>query len=268
MRTRRISRKLFGLTPADETSELGTSAIHAAVLHAITASGVSPEGDYLDVGSGTGELLDVIAARYPVQPFACDHTDRWMRKRGQSVTIADLNHGGLPFDDGRFALVTCAETVEHLENFRAAIREIYRVLKPGGLAVFTTPNVLNLRSRLRYLSSGFYNLFGPLPVNHSEVDGARGHITPVNWFYLAHALAGSGFVDLRVSVDKYQRRSYLALALLALPIWISNGVVYRRDRDQYKTVDASNDWMVRRMNSRDLLLGRTVVVSAVKPNES
>jgi 2-polyprenyl-3-methyl-5-hydroxy-6-metoxy-1,4-benzoquinol methylase len=58
------------------------------------------------------------------------------------------------------SLVTCIETVEDLENYREVVREIYRVLQPGGVAVFSTPNILNLRSRLRYLSSGFYNLFG------------------------------------------------------------------------------------------------------------
>ncbi|HEY2123907.1 MAG TPA: methyltransferase domain-containing protein, partial [Chthoniobacterales bacterium] len=166
---------------------------------------------------------------------------------------------------GSFALVTCLEIIEHLENFRALIREVFRVLQPGGLAVFSTPNVLNLRSRFRYLSSGFYNLFGPLALNNSHRHGARGHVSPINWFYLGHALSSTGFTDLRVSVDKYQRRSFLAFALLLAPIRLSNAAVYRRDRKTYGTVDESNAWMVQLMNSRDLLLGRTVIVSARKP---
>jgi ubiquinone/menaquinone biosynthesis C-methylase UbiE len=86
-----------------------------------------------------------------------------------------------------------------LENYRKVIREVFRVLQPGGVAVFSTPNILNLRSRLRYLSSGFYNLFGPLAADESNIHTTRGHINPVSWFYLSHALLGSGFQDLKVT---------------------------------------------------------------------
>jgi SAM-dependent methyltransferase len=222
-------------------------------------------GDHLDIGSGTGELLRLIGARYAVQPFACDYTDRFMQTPGQKVELVDLNCQPLPFAGDRFALVTCVETIEHLEDFRGVVREIYRVLKPGGVAVLSTPNVLNLRSRLRYLSSGFYNLFGPLSVDQLNMHGARGHITPVNWFYLGHALLMAGLRDLRVTVDKYQRRSFLAYLILLIPLRLSNAVVYRRDEKKYKTLNETNSWMVRLMNSRDLLLGRTLIVTAVKP---
>jgi SAM-dependent methyltransferase len=157
------------------------------------------------------------------------------------------------------------ETIEHLENFREVIREIYRVLKPGGVAVVSTPNILNLRSRLRFLSSGFYNLFGPLAADESQVYSTRGHINPTSWFYLSHALTSAGFRDLQVSVDKYQRRSLPAFALLIVPIRAGNWVVHRRDKKKYRTIDERNVAAVRRMNSRDLLLGRTLIVSAGKP---
>ena len=267
MRTRRFFRKLGGPGRADEASELSTSAIHTAVLRAIAgASENALTGNHLDVGSGTGELLGLIRQRYSVHSFACDYTDRWMQLPGQEVHIVHLDRDPLPFPDGHFSLVTCVETMEHLENFRALIREVFRVLRPGGLAVFSTPNILNVRSRLRYLSSGFYNLFGPVLLDRPEIQGARGHISPINWFYLGHTLASSGFQDLRVSVDKYQRRSFLIFSLLLLPLRLSNVAVYRRDKNKYKTLNEGNAWMVQRMNSRDLLLGRTLVVSASKPN--
>ena len=135
-----------------------------------------------------------------------------MKVEGQNVQIADLDRDRLPYEDGQFDLVTCVEVIEHVENFRAVVREVFRILRPGGVAVFTTPNVLNMRSRLRYLSSGFYNLFGPVLLDRPDVrPGARGHISPINFFYLAHAFASAGFRDLTVSVDKYQRRSILGI---------------------------------------------------------
>ncbi|PYJ64987.1 MAG: hypothetical protein DME78_10405 [Verrucomicrobia bacterium] len=81
---------------------------------------------------------------------------------------------------------------------------------------------MNLRSRLRYLSSGFYNLFGPLAPDESDIHSTRGHINPVSWFYLSHALLSAGFQDLKVTVDKYQRRSLLAFPFLIVPVRATN----------------------------------------------
>jgi SAM-dependent methyltransferase len=222
-------------------------------------------GDHLDVGSGTGELLRLVQTRYPFRAFGCDYTDKLAQVPGLKVDTVDLNRQTLPYGDGRFALVTCIETIEHLENYRQVVREIYRVLQPGGVAVFSTPNILNLRSRLRYLSSGFYNLFGPLAPDESNVHSTRGHINPVSWFYLSHALLSTGFCDLKVTVDKYQRRSFLIFPLLIGPVRAANWIVYRRDKNTYGTLDEKNISAVRAMNSPDLLLGRTLIVTAVKP---
>jgi SAM-dependent methyltransferase len=222
-------------------------------------------GDHLDVGSGTGELLRLVGEHYAFRPFACDCTDELAHVPGLQIDLVDLNRQMLPYGDNRFALVTCIETIEHLENYRQVVREIYRVLEPSGVAVFSTPNILNLRSRLRYLSSGFYNLFGPLAPDEPDVHGTRGHINPVSWFYLAHALLSTGFRDLRVSIDKYQRRSLLIFPLLIGPVRAANWIVYRRDKNSYGTIDERNAWAVRAINSPNLLLGRTLIVIAVKP---
>jgi SAM-dependent methyltransferase len=263
MRARRLYRKLTGRKTPFDPYELSTPRIHQAVLLAIQAVKKDLTGDHLDVGSGGGQLLRLIASHYPVTSFACDRTDQLMETPNQKVQIADLNHEPLPYEANQFSLVTCVEIIEHIENFRSLVREMCRVLKPGGLIVISTPNILNIRSRLRFFSSGFYNLFGPL-TNDQPQHTAVGHITPVNWFYLAHALFGAGFENLRVSVDKYQRRSIPAYALLTGPIRLMNMSVYRRDANKYRTVSTENSWAVQMMNSRDLLLGRTLIVNATK----
>jgi len=249
----------------DVPIELSTPVIHQAILRAIdraTPTGLS--GDYLDVGSGVGKLLKLVAARYRVNCFACDYTRELMRLPGQAVEIVDLNREPLPYPDNRFALVTCAETIEHLERYRETIREIYRVLKPGGIAVLSTPNILNFRSRLRYLSFGFPSLFGPLSADEQEIHSPAGHINPVAWPYLAHALLRAGFVDIELTVDKYQRRSLWVLLVL-LSVQLAGWRAYRRELKKYLTINEKNDWIVRKMNSFDVLLGRTLIVSARKP---
>ena len=265
LRLRKIVRRLTG-RKSPPRSELSTPLTHRAVLEAVErAVGHDLRGDHLDIGSGTGDLLRLFAARFPLRSFACDYTDQLMKIPGQQVAIVDLNREPLPFEDSRFALVSCVETIEHLEGFRAVVREIYRVLQPGGLAVFSTPNILNLRSRWRFLTSGFYNLFGPLAPDESSIHSTRGHINPVSWFYLGHALLSTGFQNLRVTVDKYQRRSFFAFPLLALPVYLGNRVVTYRDATRYRTLDDRNASLVYAMNSRDLLFGRTLIVTATKP---
>jgi hypothetical protein len=56
-----------------------------------------------------------------------------------------------------------------------------------------------------------------------------------------------------------------APAFLIVPLHATNWIVYHRDKRTYGTLDERNAWAVRAMNSPDLLLGRTLIVSAVKP---
>jgi hypothetical protein len=70
---------------------------------------------------------------------------------------------------------------------------------------------------------------------------------------------------LGLTVDKYQRRSILAFPFLFVPLHATNWIVHHRDKRTYATLDERNAWAVRAMNSPDLLLGRTLIVTAVKP---
>ena len=159
-------------------------------------------------------------------------------------------------------MVTCSEVIEHLENYRAFVREAHRVLRPGGTLVLTTPNVLNAYSRLRYLASGFANLFGPLPVKSDKLYSAGRHIMPIPYFYLAHALLDADFDSIALDIDKVQRTSVLCLVLLApliVPGWL---VFWRREDRKYRTLTPDNRAEVARHFSWPLLTGRTIVVSA------
>ena len=61
-----------------------------------------------------------------------------MQLSGQKVDIVDLNiNKHLPYQDNTFDIVTATEVIEHLEDFRAILREMYRVLKPGGVCVLS-----------------------------------------------------------------------------------------------------------------------------------
>ncbi|MGZ4983036.1 MAG: class I SAM-dependent methyltransferase [Chthoniobacterales bacterium] len=243
---------------------LSTPSIVRATIAKIRELSPNLRGDYLDVGSGNGELIDRVIREFEVKVRACDYRDDLMTIGDLKVDVVDLNTGSLPYPNESFDLVTCTEVIEHLENFRPTLREISRVLRLGGVFVVSTPNVLNLRSRLRYLFFGFFNMFGPLQLDDDRYHSTHGHINPVGYFYLAHALHSAGFTAISPSADKLQRRSWISLALLWLPIRIYGAWAMRKERNKYRTLDDRNEPFVRQMNQTDLLLGRTLVVGCRK----
>ena len=243
---------------------LSTGSIIRAVVDKIREMDPQLRGDYLDVGAGNGELIDRVMREFQVKVRACDYRDDLMTIGDLKVDVVDLNTSALPYPDASFNLVTCTEVIEHLEHYRSVLREIGRVLRPGGIFVVTTPNVLNLRSRLRYLLFGFFNMFGPLQLDDDRYHSTHGHTNPVGYFYLAHALHGAGFTAISPSVDKLQRRSWISHALLLGPIRIYETWALRKEREKYHTLDERNEPFVRQMNSRHLLLGRTLVVGCRK----
>jgi SAM-dependent methyltransferase len=187
-----------------------------------------------------------------------------MKLPGQKVDIANLNSEKLPYPDASFDAVTATEVVEHLEDHRAVLRDLHRVLKPGGLCILSTPNILNLNSRLRFLWFGYGNLFGPLPVKHSALYSTGGHINPVSYFYLAHSLLDAGFTDVRWRVDKFQRSAMPKLFFWYVSVKIFGALAWRTEVRKFNTIDAANAPLVEPTNSLPMLLGRTVIVAATK----
>ncbi|MFN0075787.1 MAG: class I SAM-dependent methyltransferase [Prosthecobacter sp.] len=239
--------------------------IHIKVLELLLAEpGCEAWTRHLDIGAGYGTLITRVKSKLKVESSACDYTNELMRLPGQKVDIANLNCEPMPYADATFDVVTITEVIEHLEDFRRVVREIHRVLKPGGVCILSTPNILNLNSRLRFLGFGFWNLFGPLPVKHSALYSAGGHINPVSWFYVAHALMDAGFADVSPHIDRRQRSAIWKLALLYPLIKLAGAWAMRQERHRYNTLDKENEPLVQAMNSIDMLLGRTVIIKAVK----
>lgn len=102
----------------------------------------------LDFGSGTGGMSHYFA---PVSGrfVAMDVNEAYLETLRRShqgtatesrVTTVCADAGRLPFEDGEFDLVVSFEVIEHVPDEKAALREIFRVLKPGGQFFFTIPN--------------------------------------------------------------------------------------------------------------------------------
>ena len=191
--------------------KLSTDKILNKTLQVIQKRFPELSENYLDIGSGTGELISLVTEKFPAKAYATDYTNKLINISKQQVDVSNLNDCKLPYCDNYFEVVTITEVIEHLENYHCVLKEIYRVLKPGGLVVVSTPNILNLKSRFRFLFNGFYNLFGPLPANPKDIHSANGHITPISQYYLLHSLAKSGYIEAQTSNDKPQKTSTLIL---------------------------------------------------------
>lgn len=93
----------------------------------------------LDVGCGTGTMLTHLAAYGKAQGVDIDEEAiGYCRDRG----LTEVRLGSaetLPFEDESFDLVTALDVIEHLDDDTVALREIRRVLRPGGLVLVTVP---------------------------------------------------------------------------------------------------------------------------------
>jgi SAM-dependent methyltransferase len=93
----------------------------------------------LDVGCGTGANLEMLsqfgdAEGVDVSPEAL----AFCRERGlKKVRQGEAEH--LPYDDSSFDLVTGLDVVEHLDDDIAGLKEMRRVLRPGGYALLFVP---------------------------------------------------------------------------------------------------------------------------------
>jgi len=253
------------MNPESIDGTLSTDAILLAAVHALGHRGLPQNPSHLDIGSGQGDLIALMKTRFNARSQACDYTSELMRLTDVQVHVVDLDRQALPFDNGHFDVLTCTEVVEHLENPRSLMREMFRVTRSGGHIVMTTPNVLNLKSRMRYLFFGFFNLFGPLHFKDSRRYSTGGHITPISCFYLVHGLIDAGFTDIQIGIDKPQSTSTFWWVWLNPWIQFFSWLTRRKEVRKYETIDEGNLPWVKWMNSKQALLGRTVVVSARKP---
>jgi len=113
-----------------------------AYYNALITHYIKPGALVLDAGAGTGErTLAILAHSQPAKVVALDASVRMLevaRNKIQDSRVefkqGDLKH--LPFEDNTFDLVSCSWVIEIMDDPRAAVQELLRVIKPEGIVLY------------------------------------------------------------------------------------------------------------------------------------
>ena len=99
-----------------------------------------PARHALDVGCGDGRLtVELRAERVTASDVSSVALERARRRLDGAPLVALRPNEPLPFGDGEFDLVLCAETLEHVQDVGLLASELRRVLRSGGSLAVTTP---------------------------------------------------------------------------------------------------------------------------------
>lgn len=104
----------------------------------------------LDIGCGTGDYLPGLLEQglevwgLDLSPEMVADVQQQIKTAGGMVHVAAGDIERMPYPDGWYDGIVCAGVLEYLSSDTAALSEIFRVLKPGAVAVVTISNRLSI----------------------------------------------------------------------------------------------------------------------------
>jgi 2-polyprenyl-3-methyl-5-hydroxy-6-metoxy-1,4-benzoquinol methylase len=139
------------------------------------------EATVLEIGCGAGGFADWMAAQgaesvvgQDLSPLVIGRATEQFSRTNLAFSVGDIQD--IKFDDDRFDVVVSCETIEHVPAPAEAVRELARVLRPGGSLLLTTPNYMSL--------SGLHRLYS----RARGRDWTEGGQPLVNWTLLPRTL--------------------------------------------------------------------------------
>ncbi len=180
--------------------------VRSLIAKCVRASS-SKDGSYLDVGCGTGIVLDEVGSGFKKQ-VGLDISQGALGLTTERVSspLVCADACRLPFADNSFDLVSCLDVLEHVRDDLDCIRECFRVCKPGGYMVFSAP---------------------ALDFLWSEHDEAIHHLRRYSWRSLRAKLEAGGFQVVKAT--------YAVFTLLVPIMLIRFVAAFRRTRMEPET---------------------------------
>jgi ubiquinone/menaquinone biosynthesis C-methylase UbiE len=141
---------------------------------------IGPDDSLLEVGTGAGCFSEMVLGKckdftgLEYDPGAFQTTSKRLQGHGK-VVQGDAQ--ALPFPSESFSVIVCLEVLEHLHNYRQAVSEIHRCLKPEGHVIVSVP----YRRRGGTNPGNRFHIYEP---GEAElVEAFRRHFSEVDVFY-------------------------------------------------------------------------------------
>ena len=146
------ARHSRGISGGKPLYEFATAGLEAALNSQVKV---------LDAGCGCGHFGRFLLERFSVCPDGMDvvEHDGFDRAAYASFTRADLNLFNGDSPNERYDIVFAIGLLEYIENPRRLVRALGKVLRSGGLLVFTSPNPASLRNVTGLLLRGEFSAF-------------------------------------------------------------------------------------------------------------
>lgn len=124
------------------------------ILRFIT-SHTQPGSRLIDIGAASG-VFAKMASDAGFDAVACDYSEDALSYAEEHYNIATIRSPAENIDtpDNSFDIITILHTVEHLPDPQGVLKELYRILRPGGMIFLETPNYLPhylIETRFRFL---------------------------------------------------------------------------------------------------------------------
>jgi 2-polyprenyl-3-methyl-5-hydroxy-6-metoxy-1,4-benzoquinol methylase len=231
------------------------SVIQRAALDAFNTLGLRQGAAVLDAPCGDGALAATLR-QSGYEAHGVDINSSGAALLGRAYHEADLN-GHLPFGGASFDVALSIEGIEHLEDRFAYLRELRRVLRPQGRLILTTPNIVGVRSRVRFFGSGFYHR-DSRPLGEAARNPFH-HIALSTFADLRYALHTSGFRITGVSHTHIKPVSY-AYAWLVPWMWLYTAIAFRKEKDAAQR--RANREVRSALFSKSVLFGENLLLTA------
>jgi ubiquinone/menaquinone biosynthesis C-methylase UbiE len=181
------------------------------------ANSLPREFRVLDLGCGVGHILTILPTSF--EKVGVDYSLHSLklarRQLDEQTGLVNASGQALPFEDSSFDLITCLEVLEHLEDDEKAVREISRVLKPGGYLIASVPSQYYFEEYRELM--GHYRHYTPASfaalLSRYEIE-IRNYLNDYKlfnffYFYVYVALEGLNLVSnqiMRTSTSLYERK--------------------------------------------------------------
>jgi SAM-dependent methyltransferase len=158
---------------------VNSSRVHLARANAAFARGVEPGMRVLDAGAGDAPYQHMFAhAHYESADF-----EKVAKSYGETTYVCSLD--AIPVEDNRFDRIVFNQVLEHLPEPITVLKELHRVLKPGGLMICSAPLYYEEHEQpydfYRYTQFGHRHLFDRSSFEMLSIEWMEGYFGTVSY---------------------------------------------------------------------------------------